>query len=132
MNFMAMVWATLFDRHSPVSTMAKPACMNMTRKPVTKVQNMFTAALTPPNDLASDAIHLLHRGTRAHEALKALTVAFAQLSAEVFRLHAQIAAFDGALDGKLERVEVDRFRQVILRPGAHGANCRFYLVLRGR
>ena len=28
----------VLGRHRPVSTMAKPACMNMTRKPVTRVQ----------------------------------------------------------------------------------------------
>ncbi len=35
MKFMADVCAAFFARHSPVSTNMKPACMNMTRKPVT-------------------------------------------------------------------------------------------------
>ena len=33
MKFMAMVCAEFLARHNPVSTMANPACMNMTRKP---------------------------------------------------------------------------------------------------
>ncbi len=37
MKFMLNVWAAFFARHKPVSTMANPACMNMTRKPVTNV-----------------------------------------------------------------------------------------------
>jgi hypothetical protein len=35
MKFIAAVCAAFFDRHSPVSTNMKPACMNITRKPVT-------------------------------------------------------------------------------------------------
>ena len=36
-----MVWAAFFARVSPVSTSAKPACMNMTRNPVTSVHTML-------------------------------------------------------------------------------------------
>ncbi len=35
MKFIAAVCAAFFERQSPVSTSMKPACMNMTRKPVT-------------------------------------------------------------------------------------------------
>ena len=38
MKFMLIVWSALFARVKPVSTSAKPACMNMTRKPVTSSQ----------------------------------------------------------------------------------------------
>ena len=41
MKFMADVCAPFFARHSPVSTNMKPACMNITRKPVTSVQTML-------------------------------------------------------------------------------------------
>src|SRR5437879_4970797 len=37
MKFMVMTCAAFLARHKPVSTKAKPACMNMTKKPVTKV-----------------------------------------------------------------------------------------------
>ena len=40
---MPIVWATFLARVSPVSTSAKPACMNITRKPHTSVQTMFSA-----------------------------------------------------------------------------------------
>src|SRR3954471_20834595 len=38
MKFMATVWLAFFARVKPVSTIAKPACMNITRKPATSVQ----------------------------------------------------------------------------------------------
>src|SRR5438105_10158370 len=43
MKFIIMVWLAFFARARPVSTIAKPACMNMTRKPVTSVQMKFDA-----------------------------------------------------------------------------------------
>ena len=43
MKFIAMVWPAFFARVKPVSAMAKPACMNMTRKPQTRVQTMLMA-----------------------------------------------------------------------------------------
>ena len=43
MKFIIMVWLAFFARASPVSTMANPACMNMTRKPVTSVQTKLMA-----------------------------------------------------------------------------------------
>jgi hypothetical protein len=42
MKFIDMVWAAFLARHNPVSTSAKPACMNMTRKPATNVQTKLT------------------------------------------------------------------------------------------
>ncbi len=41
MKFMAKVCAEFFERHKPPSTIAKPACMNMTKKPVTSVHTML-------------------------------------------------------------------------------------------
>ena len=38
MKFIDMVCDAFFARMRPVSTSAKPACMNMTRKPATSVQ----------------------------------------------------------------------------------------------
>ncbi len=38
MKFMLIVCIAFFARVKPVSTSAKPACMNMTRKPVTRSQ----------------------------------------------------------------------------------------------
>src|SRR6476646_4047534 len=35
---MLIVWAAFFTRQRPVSMSAKPACMNMTRKPAISVQ----------------------------------------------------------------------------------------------
>ncbi len=43
MKFIIMVWLAFFARQSPVSTIANPACMNMTRKPVTSVQTKLIA-----------------------------------------------------------------------------------------
>src|ERR1700746_1709512 len=37
------VWLAFFARHSPVSTAAKPACMNITRYPVINVQTILIA-----------------------------------------------------------------------------------------
>src|SRR5215468_7370255 len=48
MKFMAMVWAAFLARQKPVSTRAKPACMNMTRKPVISVHTMLMAILLWP------------------------------------------------------------------------------------
>jgi hypothetical protein len=38
MKFIIIVWAAFRARVKPVSASAKPACMNMTRKPATSVQ----------------------------------------------------------------------------------------------
>src|SRR3954463_8320141 len=48
MKFMLIVWAAFLARQKPVSTMAKPACMNMTRKPVSSVHMMLRATLLWP------------------------------------------------------------------------------------
>ena len=48
MKFIAMVCAAFFARVKPVSTIAKPACMNMTRKPVTSVHMMLMEILLWP------------------------------------------------------------------------------------
>ena len=48
MKFIIMVWLAFLARQRPVSTMAKPACMNMTRKPVTSVQTKLIAILFWP------------------------------------------------------------------------------------
>src|SRR3989442_6175473 len=48
MKFMDMVWAAFLARQNPVSTRAKPACMNMTRKPVNRVQTMLMEILLWP------------------------------------------------------------------------------------
>src|SRR6478736_1479457 len=40
---MDITWAAFFLRHSPVSTSAKPACMNRAKKPQIKIQTMFVA-----------------------------------------------------------------------------------------
>src|SRR5574341_558003 len=48
MKFMDMVWAAFLARQNPVSTKAKPACMNMTRNPVMRVHTMLMAILLWP------------------------------------------------------------------------------------
>ena len=48
MKFIVMVCATFFDWVNPVSTNAKPACMNMTRKPAMSVHMMLMAILLWP------------------------------------------------------------------------------------
>src|SRR5262249_30274849 len=53
MKFMDIVCAAFFARQNPVSTIAKPACMNMTRKPVISVHTMLMAILLCP--IASNA-----------------------------------------------------------------------------
>src|SRR2546428_10831966 len=45
MKFMAMVCGAFFARVKPVSTSAKPACMNITRKPATSVQTKLMATV---------------------------------------------------------------------------------------
>jgi hypothetical protein len=44
-----MVWAAFLARHMPVSTRAKPACMNMTRKPAISVQTKLMARVCSAN-----------------------------------------------------------------------------------
>src|SRR5258708_12629918 len=48
MKFIEIVWAAFLARQKPVSTMANPACMNMTRKPVMSVQTMLIEILLWP------------------------------------------------------------------------------------
>ena len=48
MKFIDIVCAAFFARVKPVSTIANPACMNMTRKPVSRVQTMLIAILLWP------------------------------------------------------------------------------------
>ena len=48
MKFIIMVWLAFLARQRPVSTIAKPACMNMTRKPVISVQTKLIAILFWP------------------------------------------------------------------------------------
>src|SRR5262245_22211078 len=43
MKFIIMVWLAFLARASPVSTIANPACMNMTRKPVMSVHTKLVA-----------------------------------------------------------------------------------------
>src|SRR6266511_2572861 len=45
MKFMVMVWAAFLARVNPVSTIAKPACMNITRNPATSVQTKLMATV---------------------------------------------------------------------------------------
>ena len=56
MKFMVMVWAAFLARVKPVSTIAKPACMNMTRKPATSVQTRLMAVVLSATDLATSSI----------------------------------------------------------------------------
>ena len=53
MKFIIMVWLAFLARASPVSTIAKPACMNMTRKPVTSVQTKLVAIRFWPTALTT-------------------------------------------------------------------------------
>ena len=48
MKFIAIVWAAFLARQNPVSTSANPACMNMTRKPVSSVHMRLIAILLWP------------------------------------------------------------------------------------
>ena len=45
MKFMANVWAAFLARVNPVSTMAKPACMNITKNPVMSVHTKLIATV---------------------------------------------------------------------------------------
>src|SRR5512133_2032086 len=54
-KFIPIVWATFFARVRPVSTSAKPACMNMTRKPQSIVHTMLSAVCVSARFLASVA-----------------------------------------------------------------------------
>jgi hypothetical protein len=51
-----MVWANFLARVSPVSTSAKPACMNMTSDPARIVQTVLSAVCVSAMDLASSGI----------------------------------------------------------------------------
>src|SRR5882762_5541650 len=59
MKFIIMVWPTFFARVKPVSARAKPACMNMTRKPATSVLTKLIATrLWPTNSAISSSVGL--------------------------------------------------------------------------
>src|SRR3989475_3969961 len=59
MKFIIIVWATFFARVTPVSTRAKPACMNMTRNPVMSVHMMLMATrLWPAKSATSTSVGL--------------------------------------------------------------------------
>src|SRR2546422_7917372 len=45
MKFIVVVWAAFLARVNPVSTRAKPACMNITRNPATSVQTKLIATV---------------------------------------------------------------------------------------
>src|SRR6266498_3938610 len=45
MKFIVIVWAAFLARVNPVSTMAKPACMNITRNPATSVHTKLMATV---------------------------------------------------------------------------------------
>ena len=53
MKFIAMVWPAFLARVKPVSASAKPACMNMTRKPQKSTQTMLIAMRLWPTTSAS-------------------------------------------------------------------------------
>src|SRR5437660_7550692 len=65
MKFIVMVCAAFFARVKPVSTSAKPACMNITRKPATSVQTKLMAtvlASMSPSGVRGDdrCVHNMH------------------------------------------------------------------------
>ena len=53
MKFMAIVCPAFLARVKPVSAIAKPACMNMTRNPQTSVQTMLMAMRFLPTTSAT-------------------------------------------------------------------------------
>ena len=53
MKFMAMVWPAFLARVKPVSAMANPACMNMTKNPQTSVQTTLIAIRFLPTTSAT-------------------------------------------------------------------------------
>src|SRR5947199_7288074 len=59
MKFIIMVCATFLARVKPVSTSANPACMNMTRKPVSSVHiTLIETRLWPANSATSVSVGL--------------------------------------------------------------------------
>src|SRR4029450_1866258 len=59
MKFIIMVCATFLARVKPVSTSAKPACMNMTRKPVSRVHmRLIDTRLWPAKSATSVRVGL--------------------------------------------------------------------------
>src|ERR1041384_4628927 len=65
MKFIVMVCAAFFARVKPVSTSAKPACMNITRNPATSVQTKWMAtvlASISPSEVRDDSecVHNMH------------------------------------------------------------------------
>ena len=48
MKFIAIVCVAFLARQNPVSTIANPACMNITRNPASRVQTMFNEILVCP------------------------------------------------------------------------------------
>ncbi len=59
MKFIIIVCATFFARVKPVSTSANPACMNMTRKPVSRVHmRLIDTRLWPAKSATSSSVGL--------------------------------------------------------------------------
>ena len=79
MKFIDIVWAAFFARVKPVSTIAKPACMNITRKPARSVHTKLMAILLWPTvSITSDSVGILgilHRHVRRRAGRRAGRVA---------------------------------------------------------
>src|SRR5450756_2190958 len=59
MKFIIMVWAAFRARVKPVSASAKPACMNITRKPATRTQTKLSdTRVWPTADPISSSVGL--------------------------------------------------------------------------
>ncbi len=90
-----MVWAAFLARVKPVSTRAKPACMNMTRKPVIRVQMMLMEILLWPTASAISA----RIGLPASLAVMSLTVPVVVPAGSGASVTAGAAAAAGAVAG---------------------------------
>jgi hypothetical protein len=78
-------------------------------------------------DFARHGIHLLHRAARANEAVEAFASFLMKLAPKVLRLDSQVAPLERTFDGELERIDIDRLREVVLGTGAHGGDRRAHL-----
>src|SRR5437763_4182689 len=85
MKFIVTVCAAFLARVKPVSTIAKPACMNMTRKPATSVQTKLMAVVLSATDLATSSSLGGGAASASSRAIDARVMALLELVREGFR-----------------------------------------------
>src|SRR5437773_5278825 len=100
MKFMVMVWLAFLARVKPVSTSAKPACMNITRKPATSVQTKLIDVPVSATALATSSIFGgAASAASATAGMRSSAANNVSVRVDFFEVMALLAADDGVVFG---------------------------------